>query len=149
MDNARPYWLPSHVNIDTWQQNKHGPLDMTCDVNHGNKQTKCSLYKCSFYWPAGLLMAWSIEQSGRKNTGWPFSTHFPLQSVRVITQDMVEANSLQRLTVSIVAGIKAHLPHIPLFLIEPHIGCQKCDTVMLTYHCPRYTGSYETPTGPG
>ena len=25
----------------------------------------------------------------------------------------------------------------------------KCDTVVLFYHCPRYTGSYQTPTGPG
>ena len=53
---------------------------MTCYVNHGNKQTKCSLYKCSFYQPAGLQMAWNMEQSGRKNTGWSSSTHFPLQS---------------------------------------------------------------------
>ena len=59
------------------------------------------------------------------------------------------SSPLQRLTVSILAGIKAHLPHMPLFLFEPHIGCQKCDTVVVSSHCPRYTGSYQTHIGPG
>ena len=86
---------------------------------------------------------------------WVFNT-LPLQHtshfsplVRVTTQDMVGARSLQRLTASIVAGINAHLSHMPLFLFMPHIGHQKCDTVILSYHCPRYTGSYQTPTEPG
>ena len=56
---------------------------------------------------------------------------------------------LQRLTVSILAGIKAHLTHMPLFLFESLTGCQKCDTVVKSSHCPRYTGNYQTPTGPG
>ena len=87
-----------------------------------------------------------MEQSGRKNTRvgpLQCTSHFSPPD-RLITQDMVGANSLQRLTVSIVAGIKTHLPHMPLFLFKPHIGCQKCDTVILSYHCPRYTGSYQT-----
>ena len=96
-------------------------------------------------------MAWIIEQSGRKTTlVGPFqhTSQFSPPN-RVITQDMVGANSLERLIVSIVAGINAHLSHIPMFLFKPHIGHQMCDTVILTYHCPRYTGSYQTPTGPG
>ena len=56
---------------------------------------------------------------------------------------------LQRLTVTMVAGTKAHLPYMPLLHFKPHIGHQKCDTVVMSSHCPRYTGSYQTPTGPG
>ena len=92
-------------------------------------------------------MAWNMEQSGRKNTlvgSLQHTSHFSPPD-RVIIQDMVGANSLQRLIVSIVTGIKAHLSHMPLFLFEPHIGHQKCDTVVLSYHYPRYTGSYQTP----
>ena len=44
---------------------------------------------------------------------------------------------LQRLTVSILAGIKAHLPHMPLFLFESLIGCQKCDAVVLCLPLPQ------------
>ena len=58
-------------------------------------------------------------------------------------------SSLQRLTFSMLAGIKAHLPHMPLFLFELHIRHQKWDTVVMSSHYPRYTGSYQTPTGPG
>ena len=123
-------------------------LYMTCDVSHGNKQTKCSLYKYSFYQPAGLQMAWNMEQSDRKNTlVGPLPTSVPQSglSCRV----WCRPSPLQRLTFSMLAGIKAHLPHMPLFLFEPNIGHQKCDTVVMSSHCPRYTGSYQTPTGPG
>ena len=88
-------------------------------------------------------MAWNMEQSGRKNTlvgPLQHTSHFSLPD-RVITQDMAGANSLQRLIVIIVAGVKAHLSHMPLFLFEPHIGHQKCDTMIMSYHCLRYTGS--------
>ena len=76
----------------------------------------------------------------KEHTGWSSSTHFPLQSPR-----KGHHSGYGRLIVSIVTGIKAHLSHMPPFLFKPHIGCQKCDTVMLSYHCPRYTGSYQTP----
>ena len=65
--------------------------------------------------------------------------------VRVIIQDKVVGLILAELT---VAGILVHLSHMPLYLFEPHIGHQKCDTVVLLCHSPRYTGIYQTPTGP-
>ena len=97
-------------------------------------------------------MAWNMEQSGRKNTlvgPLQHTSHFGPQD-RVITQDMVGANSLKRLIVSIVSGIKAHLSHMPLILLKPHIGCQKCGTVLWSYHCPRYKWGFTSHlTGPG
>ena len=96
-------------------------------------------------------MAWNMEQSDRKNTlvgPLQHTSHFS-SPVRVITQGKGKPSPLQRLTVSMLAGRKAHLPHMPLFLFEPHIGCQKCDTVVMSSHCPRYIWSYQTPTGPG
>ena len=71
-------------------------------------------------------MAWNMEQSGRKNTlvgPLQHTSHFCAPD-RVITQDMVGANSLQRLTVSIVTGIKAHLSHMPHFYSSPLLGAK-------------------------
>ena len=52
------------------------------------------------------------------------STHFSPPD-RVITQDMVGANSLQRLVISIVYGKRAHLSHMPLILnSSPLLGAK-------------------------
>ena len=97
-------------------------------------------------------MAWNMEQSGRKNTlvgPLQHTSHFSPPD-RVITQDMVGANSLQRLIVSIVYGIKVHLSHMPLILFGPHIGHQKCNISDLVLSLPQiHWGFTSHLTGPG
>ena len=106
-----------------------------------NKQ-KVHYTNVHFNQPAGLHRWHGTWNSGRKNTlvgPLQHTSHFSLPN-RVITQDMVGANSLQRLIVSIVYGIKAHLSHMALILFEPNIGCQKCNISDLVLSCPRYAG---------
>ena len=47
---------------------------------------------------------------------------------------------LQSLTVTMLAGTKAHLPYMSLFPFESLIGCQKCDMVVMSSHCPGTLG---------
>ena len=124
LGRARPFWLPSDLNIGTLTNNLgflylHVMSKMTI-----NKQN-VHYTNVHFDQPAGLHRWHGTSESGRKNSlvgPVVSSTHFsPLD--RVITQDMAGTNSLQRLVISKGYGNRVHLSHMPLILnSSPTLG---------------------------
>ena len=119
LGSARPFWLPSHVNIDTLTNN--------LGFLYQHVMSKMTINKQNVHYTILMFLLTSLQvftdgmehQRVAERTYWLAllysSTHFSPPD-RVISQDMVGANSLQRLVISIGYGKRAHLSHMPLIL---------------------------------